>query len=109
MNHYDDQEQSSIAYTIQKFEQLTQIDITSEDKFPTRNEMEMIYSQLYLYARTYDVPIATLEEAIKTKTCYPSVLDDPKEKAEIAKGAIYIIITTSIPTSNTIMKNMVSL
>ena len=28
INHYDDQEQSSIAYTIQKFEQLTQINIT---------------------------------------------------------------------------------
>ena len=48
--------------------------------------MEKIYSQLYLYAKTYNVPIATLEEAIKTKTCYPSVLDDPKEKAELRKS-----------------------
>ena len=108
IDSYDDQEQTNITYTIQKFEQLTQVDITSEDRFPTRNEMEKIYSQLYLYARTYAVLIAPLEDAIKIKMCYPSELEDPKEKAERAKTAIYRITTTSIPTSNTIMQNMVS-
>ena len=71
--------------------------------------MKKIYSQLILYARTYAVPIATLEDAIKRKTCYPSKLDDQKEKAERAKTAIYRIITTSIPASNITMQNMVSL
>ena len=70
--------------------------------------MEKIYTQLYSYGRTYAVPIAKLDDAIKTKTCKPAPLDDPKEIAERAKTSIYRIITTSIPESNTTMQNMVS-
>ena len=94
---------------MQKFEQQTQIDITTEDRLPNRNKMEKIYSQFYSYGRTYTVPIAKLDDTIKTKTCYPFELDNPKEKAERARTAIYRIITTSIPESNLTMQNMVSL
>ena len=70
--------------------------------------MKKIYTQLHSYGSTYAVPIAKLDNAIKTKTCYPAQLDNPKEIAERAKTSIYRIITTSIPESNTTMQNMVS-
>ena len=75
---------------------------------PNRNKMEKIYTQLHSYGDTYTVPIAKLDDAIKTKTCYPAPLDDPKEIAERAKTSIYRIITTSIPESNITMQNIVS-